>query len=258
MEGGKKGVHTETIVLLHGIFARKEHWVDLARELTPYFRVIALDLPGFGDNKQLGFEHYLLSHQKQNLLIVLDALEIESAHFGANSMGAAVAALMAATRPDLLRSLTFIGSPLGVDSLIQSDMQVAIANGQYPLLVESEKEFEIRNQWLFPKTPAIPSPILRTWMKQELKTVDHNKQIWLAANSFVSTPKLLDLAPTLELPTLILWCQEDRIFHVSGADLLHEALPNSQREILNNSGHIPMLDKPKQIADLYLDFLLRP
>ena len=48
LEGGKG----ETVVLLHGIYARKEHWADLSRGLNKQFRVIALDLPGFGDNQR--------------------------------------------------------------------------------------------------------------------------------------------------------------------------------------------------------------
>ena len=92
-------------------------------------------------------------------------------------------------------------------------------------------------------------------MQQELKAVEHNTQIWNAVNNIKGAQKLQNLASQLVVPSLILWCKEDRIFHVSGADELHETLPISQLEILNNCGHLPMLDKPKEAADLYLDFL---
>lgn len=46
LEGGQG----ETVLLVHGIYARKEHWVELARVLVKDYRVIAIDLPGFGDN----------------------------------------------------------------------------------------------------------------------------------------------------------------------------------------------------------------
>jgi pimeloyl-ACP methyl ester carboxylesterase len=251
LEGGKG----ETVILLHGIYARKEHWVDLARDLSANFHIIALDLPGFGDNQSQSIEQYELQAQAINLNIVLEALEIEVAHFGANSMGAQVAAILAAKRPELMRTLAFIGSPLGVPTVIQSDMDKALNNGNFPLLVKTEMEFENRNTWLFPETPAIPGPIMKTWMQKELIDSVKNEQIWHAANDFSNTPKLLNIAPSLNMGTLIIWCQEDRIFHVSGADLLDQALPKSRVALLDDCGHVPMLDKPKEVSQIYKSFL---
>jgi hypothetical protein len=44
------GEDSTPIVLLHGIFAEKDHWVDFARPLTRQHRVIAPDIPGFGES----------------------------------------------------------------------------------------------------------------------------------------------------------------------------------------------------------------
>ncbi|GAC14746.1 alpha/beta fold hydrolase [Aliiglaciecola lipolytica] len=255
LEGGRARNKAETVILLHGVFARKEHWVDLARELTPHFHVIALDLPGFGDNDQLSQEHYLLQNQAKNLRSVLTSLGVSKAHFGANSMGAQIAGLVAVEQPELFQSLAFIGSPLGVKGKVKSDMEIAIENGHLPLLARSESEFNKRNAWLFPITPTLPSPILKTWMQKETSTPDHNEKIWHADNSFIDTPTLSSLAPQLEMPTLIIWCKEDRIFHVSGADILDAKLPNSSRKVLCECGHLPMLGKPEIVAHLYLVFL---
>ncbi|MDT0596055.1 alpha/beta fold hydrolase [Glaciecola petra] len=253
LEGGQG----ETIVLLHGIYARKEHWVDLARELTKRFRVIAIDLPGFGDNQIRQPQQYRLKTQANNLDVVLQSLNIESAHIGANSMGAQVVSLLAIARPEVIKSLAFIGSPLGVTSPIKSEMENALINGNIPLLVKTEADFEQRNNWLFPKTPAIPSPIMKTWMHQELTNSVRNEEIWHAVNDFSDTRTLLEIAPFLSMPTLIIWCQQDRIFHVSGAKTLARVLPNSKLTILENCGHVPMLDKPKEVSEVYLSFLKR-
>lgn len=253
LEGGQG----ETIVLLHGIYARKEHWVDLARELTKRFHVIAFDLPGFGDNQSRQPQQYRLKTQANNLDEVLQSLNIESAHIGANSMGAQVVSLLAVDRPEIIKSLAFIGSPLGVTSPIKSEMEKALIGGNIPLLVKTEADFEQRKNWLFPKTPAIPSPIMKTWMHQELSNSVRNEEIWHAVKDFSDTPKLLEIAPSLSMPTLIIWCQQDRIFHVSGAKILGQALPDSRVAILEECGHVPMLDKPKEVSEVYLSFLKR-
>lgn len=245
----------ETIVLVHGIYARKEHWVDLARELTSHFRVIALDLPGFGDNKSLPPDLYDLEIQAKHLSSLLGTLGIRSAHFGANSMGAQIAGILAKKRPELMKSLAFIGSPLGVPTKVKSDMDKSMERGQFPLVVGSESDFNKRNDWLFPIVPFLPGPIMKTWMQQELADPDKNEQIWHAVHNFSNVPKLLNIAPSLNLDTLIIWCNQDRIFDVSGASLLATALPNSRATILEDCGHVPMLDQPKKVSEVYLSFL---
>lgn len=253
LEGGEG----ETVVLIHGIFARKEHWIDVARTLVERHHVIALDLPGFGDNPPLPDGSYGVREQARRLGQVLDALELEAVHIGANSMGAYIAALHAAEDPAAIASLAFIGSPLGVPSPIQSDMEKALDAGDIPLLAQSREEFEARNAWLSPNPLEVPSPVLITWRDAELAMADKNARIWREVHALQDVPNLVELAPALAMPTLVLWCEEDRIFHVSGAGELRGRLPDARVKILEGCGHVPMIDKPEEVAALYRDFLVQ-
>ncbi|MBY5935255.1 alpha/beta hydrolase [Tateyamaria omphalii] len=251
LEGGAG----ETVVLIHGIYARKEHWVELARSLVDAYHVVAIDLPGFGDNARLSDDAYLLDRQAENLRAVLQALEVEKAHIGANSMGAYVSALLAEAHPDLVSSIAFVGSPLGVPTPVQSDMDVARAGGDTPLVVQSEADFVARNDWLSPQIPYVPGPILTMWMQDEVATGDHNARIWDVVHHQSDVPTVLELAPSLTMPSLVIWCAPDRIFHVSGAAMLHRALPASTLVTLDGCGHVPMLDRPRTVAEVYQAFL---
>ena len=251
LEGGRG----ETILLVHGIYARKEHWVDLMRALVDDYHVIAIDLPGFGDNARLPDTQYTLEQQQANLRIVLQTLGLKHVHIGANSMGAYVAALLTKEHPDMVSSFAFIGSPLGVPTPIKSDMDVALAQGIRPLVVQSETDFHNRNDWLTPKMPYVPGPILKSWMNSEVSTADHNARIWDVVHDTSAVPTVLELAPSLSMPSLVIWCHPDRIFHISGARLLEDALPVSTLATLDGCGHLPMLDKPKNVAAIYRAFL---
>ncbi len=251
LEGGKG----ETILLIHGIYARKEHWVDMMRHLVGTHHVIAIDLPGFGDNARLPVGEYALDRQQAHLRSILDALNLAQVHIGANSMGAYVAALLAHQHPERIASIAFIGSPLGVPTLIPSDMDLALAIGHKPLVVRSDADFAARNDWLSPKMPYVPGPILQSWMADEVKTGDHNAQVWEVVHDLSSVPTVLELAHELAMPSLVIWCHPDRIFHVSGAAILDEALPASTRATPEDCGHLPMLDQPAQVAELYTSFL---
>ena len=118
------------LVLLHGIFAEKDHWVDFARPLTGQYRVIAPDFPGFGESTRLEDQPYDYAAHTQRLGALLDALGIEKAHLAGNSMGGTIAALFALQHPERVASVAFIGAPHGIRSPQPSTMDRLIDAGQ--------------------------------------------------------------------------------------------------------------------------------
>lgn len=250
LEGGEG----QTIVFFHGIYALKEHWIDMSRHISDDYRVILLDLPGFGQNQRLDPEQYDYQRQTQNVLETLDAIGVEQFHIAANSMGAQIAGQLAVSIPERVRSVAFIGSPVGVSSPTPSDMELAIKGGHMPLIVTSYDEYDARMSWLFPEEPFIPRPIARFWASSEVSHAESNLEIWKAVASS-SAPKLEELAPSIIQPTLVLWCEEDRIFHPSGAAVLANALTNATLVNTSGCGHLPMLDRPEETARILSEFL---
>ena len=252
LEGGAG----ETVLFLHGVYARKEHWIDMSRALSGGYRVILLDLPGFGENAPLPPGGYRFEAQKAALAHVVDRLGLDRFHIVANSMGAQIAGLLATEAPERVLSLAFVGGPAGVRTPESSDMEQALRKGVAPLVVGSEQEFYDRMAWLFPKTPFIPAPITKTWAAEEAARAGLNRRIWREIGES-SAPPLLDLAPELRMPTLVVWCDQDRVFHVSGAGRLVAALPGGRRAEIRDCGHVPMLDRPVAVGAAQRDFLDR-
>ena len=60
--------------------------------------------------------------------------------------------------------------------------------------------------------------------------------------------------PQVRVPTLVTWGQEDRVLHVSGVKILESYLPNATIQIMKNTGHIPMLEKPEASALAFIAF----
>ncbi|WP_161861207.1 alpha/beta fold hydrolase [Algicella marina] len=251
LEGGKG----EPVLLLHGIYARKEHWLDFSEQLTGHYRVIALDLPGFGDNAPLEPGGYRLSRQVSALAGVMDALGLQSAHIAANSMGGQIAGTLAVEQPTRVRSLAFIGSPLGVRGPKTTAFEKAVDRGRAPLVVRSLEDFEARNAVLFPgAVPDAPGAIIRSWATAEVARGPLNQQIWDEVASYDVTPLQL-IAPKIRQPALVVWCQQDEVFHPSGGPVLAVALPNAELQRPEDCGHVPMLDKPTLTGKLYRTFL---
>ena len=88
------------MVLLHGFGGDKSAWVRVSRYLTPHFRMVAPDIPGFGESSQDPSAHYGIVEQVERIDAFVHSLGLGTVHLGGNSMGGAIAGVYAARHPD--------------------------------------------------------------------------------------------------------------------------------------------------------------
>ena len=79
----------EPLVLVHTIGQSIYTWRCLYHSLAQHYRVIAVDMPGFGYSSRPDVYSYTIEEQSKALELFLDAIGIESAHFMGFSMGCA-------------------------------------------------------------------------------------------------------------------------------------------------------------------------
>ena len=243
------------VVLLHGIFAEKDHWVDFARPLTARHRVIAPDLPGFGDSTRHENQPYDYAAQVERLRALLDALDVPQAHLAGNSMGGTIAALFALKYPQRVASVAFIGAPHGLRSATPSDMDRLIEAGKRPLVAHDTEGFDAMMSLVFAQRPFLPYPIMHASERAALRMARSNERIW--DEQLKDRYLLQDRLPALTHPTLALWGEQDRVFHLSGADTLAAMLPRARIERLAGIGHLPMMEDAAGSAGRYAAFLAR-
>lgn len=242
------------LVLLHGIFAEKDHWVDFARPLTGQYRVIAPDFPGFGESSRLDDQPYDYAAHTQRLGALLDALGIEKVHLAGNSMGGTIAALFALQHPERVASVAFIGAPHGIRSPKPSNMDRLIDTGQRPLVAHDDDAFRAMMDLVFEKRPFLPYPILHATEQAALRNAQSNARLWDAQlkDRYLLEQRLGDLQ---QHPVLALWGGSDRVFDRSGLLPLQKLLPQAQLEALPGIGHLPMMEAPADTAQRYARFL---
>lgn len=100
-----------TVVCLHGLGNSHVSWRRFAAQLTPHHRVVAVDLPGHGRSPRQGRSAGVLA----NLEVfgrVLEQVATEPVYLVGHSMGATVAALHAASRPDTISALALLAPPM--------------------------------------------------------------------------------------------------------------------------------------------------
>ncbi|RZJ07503.1 MAG: alpha/beta fold hydrolase [Acidovorax sp.] len=251
---GGSGGKGAPIVLLHGIFAEKDHWVDFARPLTSQHRVIAPDIPGFGESTRRDDQPYDYAAHTARLAAFLDALGLQRVHLAGNSMGGTIAALFAVQHPERVASVAFIGAPHGIRSPQPSTMDRLIDAGQRPLIAHDAATFNAMMPLVFEKRPFLPYPILHATEQDALRNAASNTRLWDAQ---LKDRYLLEqhLGKLQQQPTLALWGESDRVFDRSGLQTLTKLLPQAHAATLPGIGHLPMMEAPVDTAQRYARFL---
>lgn len=247
LEGG----HGESLLLLHGFGAEKDHWTQVAKYLTPHFRVIAPDLPGFGESTRRPEANYDLDHQLERIGKIADALGLTRFHLGGNSMGGYLSAMYAAHAPERVQTLWLL-APAGVGPAQPGELLTMIGRGDNLLLVDSEATGKRLAGMLFGKMPWVPKEFSRVWRQRAMQHRDFNAKIF---SELFAQPVMLEERITgLETPAYIVWGDDDRVLHVSGAPALQNMLANADVRIMPYMGHCPMVERPRDTAFDYLNF----
>lgn len=250
LEGGQGDI---PIVLLHGIFAEKDHWTDFARALTGSHHILAPDLPGFGESSRHDDQAYDYTAQTERLRALLDALGLARVHLAGSSMGGTLAALLALKHPERVASVAFVGAPHGIRSAQPSRMDRLIDQGQAPLVAHDAASFEAMMDLVFEKRPFLPYPIVHAAQADALRNAPSNLRLWQA--QLKDRYLLQEHIGELRVPTLVLWGSQDRVFDASGAEVLRMHLPQGHITLLPGLGHLPIMEAPGNTAQHYTRFL---
>jgi pimeloyl-ACP methyl ester carboxylesterase len=248
LEGGQG----EPLLLIHGFGADKDNWTRVARFLTPHYRVIAPDLPGFGESSKPVDARYRIEDQVGYVHAIAQKLGLKNLHLGGNSMGGNIAAAYAARYPEEVKSLWLL-APAGVSTSEPSELGgILKAGGENPLVARTPKEFDRVIRFVMEDPPYIPGAIKKVMAARAATNYDLHQKIF---KGLIESPLPLEpLLQGLPTPTRILWGDKDRALHVSGANILAGLMPNASTTIMSGIGHLPMLERPKQSAEDYVGF----
>ena len=105
----RNAVERPTIVMVHGLGCSLKYWncVFDAHEFSHY-RLLAFDLPGFGESEKPETYDYRFDTQATLIFDILDALHAQDVILVGHSMGGAITILMALQRPEAIRQLIVI------------------------------------------------------------------------------------------------------------------------------------------------------
>ena len=242
------------IVLVHGYTGSKENWLPVMRQLAETHRVVAVDLPGWGESAPQPGADYGPLAQSRRLAAFLQAQPQPAALLVGHSMGGMISGLMAAEHPELVQRLVFMSSA-GV-KFNENDFARLVLKGGNPFAVYETESFQtFLRTYVFADAPYVPTPIASAIVAQRAAKRDFEKTVFtqmrLGPEAFLLQQRL----PLIKQPTLLLWCDGDKIIDPSAAAVFAEGLAHSTTVMLKGCGHMPMMEQPAQVAAALLEAL---
>jgi pimeloyl-ACP methyl ester carboxylesterase len=252
LEGGQG----EPLVLLHGFGGDKDNFTRIARFLTRRFRVLAPDLPGFGETSRDPAARYHIDAQVERLHAFIAQLGLGAVHLGGNSMGGFIAAQYAATYPEAVRSLWLLdaaGATLARETEIIGRY---IETGEMPLLVRTEGEYGALLRAVAHRMPVLPHSLRRALARRA--AADYGLHGRILREFGIESPTLDERYSAIRAPTLIVWGREDRILNPAAGEAMRGWIPRSRLVLMDATGHLPMIERPRATAAAFLDFIAAP
>jgi abhydrolase domain-containing protein 6 len=238
------------VVMLHGFTGSKDNWYPLAERLRGKYRLLIPDLPGWGDSERQADADYGYAAQAARVDAFIRALSPgRPVVLLGHSMGGGIAALVAARYPaDVARvglldaaGVRFNDNRFGLDVLA----------GENPFAVSDRATLQRYIDTVFHRDaakPWIPWPASRGLIAKrrhdaafEQSVLDH---IGRGPDNLLPG----DAAADIRQPALLLWGKQDAVIDPSALELYAAKMPQASRVLLDDSGHMSLVEQPDAVA----------
>lgn len=258
----------EPALCVHGLGGSATNWTDLAELLSARLAVEAIDLPGFGFAGPAPDRDYSVRAHARTVIGYLQQSGRGPVHLIGNSMGGAVAILVAGQRPDLVRTLTLI-SPAVPDVRLRVHplrydprMAALVLPGLGVLAMRQAAGLPARTrvQATIALCFADPSRFPEHRLEQAIEDVEARSAMSWVNGAFLGSLRGLvrsqlaqgrrtwALMRTIAAPTLVIWGDTDRLVAPDLAAHVAAAIPGSRLLMLAGIGHTAMMEDPVTTA----------
>lgn len=241
------------LFLLHGIMASLHTWDGWVETLQDDFRIIRMDIPGFGLTGPYADGIYNIERAVDMVDQLSDKLGIESFFIAGNSMGGYISWNFASAHPEKVKRLILLdaaGYPF-----------------KPPMMLEILRTPVLKDSMAYVTPRFIVSQTVNEVYGDSSKvrdeTVDRYHQLMLREGNreavvgvFASLAHVnSDKIKQLKVPTLIQWGEADAWIPLENSEKFAADIEDAKTIVYPGVGHIPMEEIPQQSANDAKDFL---
>jgi pimeloyl-ACP methyl ester carboxylesterase len=250
------------VMFVHGLSGCWQNWLENISHFARDHRVIAIDLPGFGES-EMPIQDISISGYADTLDTLLDVLEIDSVRLVGNSMGGFIGAELAIRYPNRVERLVLAAAAGLSVEFIRTQRKEGLRHR-----AENIAFFNIG--WLASRSPTVarrrrlrsallllvaahpdrlPPPLTYEQVKGSGKPGFSD-----ALDALCSYPIRQRLGE-IECPTLIVWGDKDRLVPLKDASVFEELISDARKVIYTDTGHLTMLERPARFNADVREFL---
>jgi len=261
------------LLLLHGCPFSSFVWRKVIPRLAQHHRCLAPDLLGLGDTETPPGADWSLPAQEAMVLGLLDALGLARVSVVGHDHGGAVAQLLAARHPDRLDRLVLCNAE-AYDNWPAPDERPLVRLTQLPMLgavvmralgTRTAVRLALREGHAVKNKRVLDDELIEGYLRANASDAHRRAktarflagQLDPANNRW--TTEIVDGLRRFDHPTLLLWATDDPHFGPRWAERLREDLGGSVHlELLADTGHLLMEERPGEVAEHLLTFLASP
>ena len=252
------------IVLLHGLGATKAEFLPTVAALAPSHRVIALDLPGFGDSDKPFPASYDARFFARWVESALDALELgKDVHVLGHSMGGRVAIEVGLRRPDRIGGLVLMTPSMAWLAERRWASPLRLVRPELGLLQPAPRA--VVEQIVRRVVPGASNDWVRAGLDEFMRaylTPRGRVAFYAAARQiYLEQPDgpngFWTRIESLRVDSLFIWGRRDALVPIGFERHVKRAVPDA-RHVEVDSGHVPQLENPGPTHAAIASFLDRP
>jgi pimeloyl-ACP methyl ester carboxylesterase len=254
------GTGPETIVCVHGLGGTKASFLPTVNALADDYRVVALDLPGFGESDKPIGAPYDAPWFARSLFAAMDALALERAHVAGNSMGGRVAIEAGLTDRDRIGALLLLSPALAwlrarpwapIIRALRPELGL-VQPAPRPIVEAMVKRLvpAANGGW----TAAGIDEFLRAYLTRSGRAAFYAA----ARNIYLDEPHgehgFWTRLESLQADCLFVWGRKDTLVPIGFMRHVERALPDAHHVELA-CGHVPQVERPRETHAAIRKFL---
>jgi pimeloyl-ACP methyl ester carboxylesterase len=249
------------VVFVHGLGGAWQNWLENLPRVAQDRRALALDLPGFG-RSDMPRSEITISSYARCVNNFCEQLGLDEVVVVGNSMGGFVAAELAIQFPARVERLVLVSAAgISITNIYRRPTQtwgrVAAVLGAYGA-ANTGRAISRRNIRHLALGFVMRHPTrLRAdlcWEQVHAAGSEGFRDALEALLDYDFRPRLGEIA----CPTLIVWGKEDMLVPVEDADEFQREIPGARKILFEDTGHVPMLERPVMFNDCLMEFLAEP
>ena len=238
----------DILVLLHGLGASAERWMRVVPTLSKYYRLVIPDIIGSGYSDKPTVE-YTIDFFLDFMQDFLEDLDIQRMNLVGSSFGGYLAAEFAIRFTDRVKKL-ILAAPAGIMRSSTRVLDQYIMAALYPTHDNALRAFK-EMAW----DPNIVSVDIVKDFVNRMRLPNSKYAFMSTLLGIRDSQNFLPRLHRIDAPTLIIWGDSDKMIPPQYAKELEDTIPNNELVLMENCGHAPYVEKPREFNEIVLKFL---